>query len=62
MTSPEEIRAAYAENEASMQRLVPFMTDEDRWLCLTMTAEQTGETFNYVRSVMTDGWAMKEAG
>ncbi len=62
MTSPEEIRAAYAENEATMQRLVPFITDEDRGLCLELTAEQTGETFNYVRSNVIDGWAMKEAG
>ncbi len=62
MASPEEIRAAYAENEASMNKIVPHSTDEDRELCLEMTAEQTGEAFNYVRSIVIDGWAMKEAG
>lgn len=62
MASPEEIRAAYSENEAAMQRVVPFMTDDDRQLCLEITAEQTGKATNYVRSVMIDGWAMKEAG
>jgi hypothetical protein len=62
MLDRKAIRDAYAENEASMKRLVPFMTEDDVQLCLELTAEQTCTSYQDARSVMIDEWAMVGSG
>jgi hypothetical protein len=62
MASPEEIRAAYAENEAAMKRTVPLLGEDDYRLCVEMAAEQTGASYEEARGVMLDEWAMVGSG
>lgn len=62
MIDRKAIREAYAENEAAMKRVVPFMGEEDVRLCVEMAAEQCGVTYEEARSVMIDEWAMVGSG